>query len=80
MTQEQSPQTFNPWEYKPWWCQPWSIVLTTVVLITGSWLLLKTVWLTVLISIPLLIWAIFFVFIWPRLVAPIYTSKPDLET
>ncbi|AFY43833.1 DUF6737 family protein [Nostoc sp. PCC 7107] len=62
---EQKP--LNPWEYKPWWCQPWSIILTSVVLISGSCLLFKIVWLTILVSIPVIIWMGFFVFIWPQL-------------
>ncbi|MDZ7952938.1 DUF6737 family protein [Nostoc sp. DedQUE09] len=62
---EQKP--INPWNYKPWWCQPWSIVLTTVTLISSSWLLFKTIWLTVLVSIPIGTWMVFFVFLWPQL-------------
>ncbi len=57
----------NPWNYKPWWCQPWSILLTGVTLISGSWLIFKTIWLTILISVPVLTWMSFFVFIWPQL-------------
>lgn len=63
---EQKP--LNPWNYKPWWCQPWSILLTGVTLITGSWLLFKTIWLTVLVAIPLLVWMGFFLLVWPRLI------------
>ena len=56
----------SPWNYKPWWCQPWSILLTGVTLISGSWLLFNTLWLTILVSIPVLTWMIFFLLIWPR--------------
>ncbi|AFY31100.1 DUF6737 family protein [Calothrix sp. PCC 7507] len=62
---EQKP--LNPWNYKPWWCQPWSILLTGVTLISGSWLIFKIIWLTILISIPILIWMGFFLLIWPQL-------------
>ncbi|MCL6435496.1 MAG: hypothetical protein K6T90_15045 [Leptolyngbyaceae cyanobacterium HOT.MB2.61] len=55
------------WMYKPWWCQPWSIVLTGSALIGGCWLLLKVVWLTVLATIPVLIWMGFFLLVYPRL-------------
>ncbi|MBD2356541.1 hypothetical protein H6G41_18235 [Tolypothrix sp. FACHB-123] len=58
----------SPWNFKPWWCQPWSILLTGVTIISGSWLLFKTIWLTVLISIPILIWMGFFLLIWPQLI------------
>ncbi|MFN6569812.1 DUF6737 family protein [Dendronalium sp. ChiSLP03b] len=63
---EQKP--LSPWNYKPWWCQPWSILLTGITLISGSWLLFKAIWLTILISIPILIWMGFFVLIWPQLI------------
>lgn len=62
---EQKP--ISPWNYKPWWCQPWSILLTGVTIICGSWFLLKTIWITVLVSIPILTWMVFFLLIWPRL-------------
>lgn len=58
----------NPWNYKPWWCQPWSILLTGATIISGSWLLFKTIWLTVLISVPILMWMSFFILIWPQLI------------
>jgi hypothetical protein len=58
----------SPWSYKPWWCQPWSILLTGTIIIAGSWTLLKTVWVTVLISIPILVWWLYFLFLWPRLI------------
>ena len=60
-------QTINPWKYKPWWCQPWSIVLTTITLISGSWLVFKIIWLTILVAIPLLVWMGFFLLIWPQM-------------
>lgn len=64
--QEKKP--ISPWNYKPWWCQPWSIVLTGITLISGSWLIFKTIWLTVIISIPILVWMGFFLLIWPQLI------------
>lgn len=57
----------NIWSYKPWWCQPWSILLTGVTLIAGSWLLFKTIWLTIVVAIPILSWMIFFLLIYPQL-------------
>ncbi|HBL12177.1 MAG TPA: hypothetical protein DD379_12350, partial [Cyanobacteria bacterium UBA11162] len=62
---EQKP--LNPWNYKPWWCQPWSIVLTGGAIITASWTVTKTIWITVGISIPILVWWIYFLWLWPRL-------------
>ncbi|HAA32747.1 MAG TPA: hypothetical protein DCE56_39810 [Cyanobacteria bacterium UBA8553] len=58
----------NPWNYEPWWCQPWSILLTGSAIITGSWVTLKTVWVTVLISLPILVWWIYFLLLWPELI------------
>jgi ABC-type transport system involved in cytochrome c biogenesis permease subunit len=60
-------KSISPWDYKPWWCQPWSILLTGTSLISGSWFLLKTVWITVLVAIPLLAWMGFFLLVWPKL-------------
>ncbi|MBW4444018.1 MAG: hypothetical protein KME10_22905 [Plectolyngbya sp. WJT66-NPBG17] len=59
----------NVWDYKPWWCQPWSILLTGMGLISGSWLVLKTIWITVLVAIPVLTWMIFFLLIYPKAVS-----------
>jgi len=66
----------SPWSYKPWWCQPWSIVLTGATLIGSSWLLAKTLWLTVLVALPVLAWMGFFLLIWPRLMK-IYQQTYD---
>ncbi|WP_431192598.1 DUF6737 family protein [Stenomitos frigidus] len=55
------------WTYKPWWCQPWSILLTGAVLICGSWGLMHTIWLTVLVAVPVVVWMVFFLLIYPRL-------------
>ena len=69
MNKSVEPEKFNPWNYKPWWCQPWSILLTGITIISSSWFLFRTVWLTVIISIPILTWMGFFLIIWPRLMA-----------
>lgn len=61
-------KSLNPWDYKPWWCQPWSILLTGTILISGSWLIWRMVWLTLVISVPVLTWMGFFLLIWPSLV------------
>lgn len=61
-------KSLNPWDYKPWWCQPWSILLTGTILISGSWLIWRMVWLTLVISVPVLTWMVFFLLIWPSLV------------
>lgn len=57
---------FSVWNYKPWWCQPWSIIMTSILLIGGSWLLLSKLWLTILVAIPVLTWMIYFVLIYPK--------------
>ncbi|HEY9649688.1 MAG TPA: DUF6737 family protein [Coleofasciculaceae cyanobacterium] len=61
-------QPFSPWNYKPWWCQPWSILLTGTLMIAGSWFLVRLVWVTVLIAIPILAWWAYFLVLWPELV------------
>jgi hypothetical protein len=70
-------EPFNVWNYKPWWCQPWSIVLTGAGIMTGSWLLFRAVWLTSLVSVPLLIWMGYFLVIYPRLVRQAVEAEPD---
>ncbi len=55
------------WTHKPWWCQPWSILLTGSLLIGGSWGLTRTIWLTVIVAIPVLTWMGFFLLVYPRL-------------
>lgn len=67
MKQVSEEKPVSPWSYKPWWCQPWSILLTGITLISGSWLLFKTLWVTIIVSIPLLIWMGFFLLVWPKL-------------
>ncbi|MBW4649497.1 MAG: hypothetical protein KME06_12535 [Kastovskya adunca ATA6-11-RM4] len=60
-------KSFNVWDYKPWWCQPWSILLTGLVVIMGSWLLTQTLWLTILVALPILLWWFYFLWLWPRM-------------
>ncbi len=55
------------WSHKPWWCQPWSILLTGTLLITGSWILFHTLWLTIVVALPVLVWMGFFIIVVPRL-------------
>ncbi len=69
MKQVSEKKPVSPWSYKPWWCQPWSILLTGITLISGSWLLFKTLWVTIIVSIPLLIWMGFFLLVWPKLMS-----------
>jgi hypothetical protein len=69
------------WNDKPWWCQPWSIALTGVTLISGSWLLLKTLWVTVLVAVPVLVWMGFFLLVYPRLVGQLlHAASPQEES
>jgi membrane protein YdbS with pleckstrin-like domain len=57
----------NMWQSKPWWCQPWTIILTGVIIITGSWLILHTLWLTVPVAALIVLWWTYFLIIVPRL-------------
>ncbi len=75
MNNSVEPEKFNPWNYKPWWCQPWSILLTGITIISSSWLIFRMVWLTVIISIPILTWMGFFLIIWPKLMAELKMSN-----
>lgn len=65
----------NIWNYKPWWCQPWSILLTGIGIISISWLLLKVIWVTLIISIPILVWWIYFLIIYPQMMQEYLSSQ-----
>ena len=69
-------KSLNPWNYKPWWCQPWSILLTGASIVAGSWFLGKTLWLTLVMAFPIVVWWTYFLIIWPKLVI----SSSRLET
>ncbi|NEO87476.1 MAG: hypothetical protein F6J87_24925 [Spirulina sp. SIO3F2] len=62
-------QPTSVWQLKPWWCQPWSIWLTGSGAIATSWLIFHRVWLTGLVGLPLTVWMIYFLLIYPRLFA-----------
>ncbi|WP_416669225.1 DUF6737 family protein [Egbenema bharatensis] len=64
-----NPPSINIWHYKPWWCQPWSILLTGIGIISGSWVLLRIMWVTVLVAIPIGVWMFFFLGVYPKLMA-----------
>jgi hypothetical protein len=55
------------WQSKPWWCQPWTILLTGVLLITGSWLLLHSLWLTIPVAGLIGVWWLYFLILVPRM-------------
>ena len=57
------------WQYKPWWCQPWSIILTGIAIITGSWFILHNAIVTALASIAITVWWVYFLIIYPRMMA-----------
>jgi hypothetical protein len=62
-------KSFDVWNYKPWWCQPWSILLTGIVIITSSWLIGKNIWISLLVSLPIVAWWVYFLILYPRLVS-----------
>jgi hypothetical protein len=62
-------KSFDVWNYKPWWCQPWSILLTGIVIITSSWLIGKNLWISLLVSLPIVAWWVYFLILYPRLVS-----------
>ncbi|MGV2831685.1 DUF6737 family protein [Myxosarcina sp. GI1(2024)] len=67
--------TSSVWNYKPWWCQPWSIILTGISIIGGSWLLFNIIWISVLISIPIVVWWIYFLIFYPQMMKKYLTSQ-----
>lgn len=74
------PKPTSVWQLKPWWCQPWSIILTGIILISGSWLLFHRWWLTLIVAIPVGTWMAFFVLLYPRLVKQAGLTEQDFES
>ncbi len=68
---------FNVWSYKPWWCQPWSIILTGITIIIGSWLILHTLWLSIIINILIIVWWMYFLILYPQIVAKMHNSETN---
>ena len=68
MKEQNSTTDFNVWNYKPWWCQPWSIILTGITIITGSWLLLHIIWLSIIVAMPIILWWVYFLLLYPKMV------------
>jgi hypothetical protein len=66
----------NMWQSKPWWCQPWTIILTGTIIITGSWLIFHTLWLTLPVAALIVLWWTYFLIIMPRL---LMEMKADTE-
>lgn len=66
MKRESNQTSTNIWEHKPGWCQPWSIILTGLIIISGSWLLLHIIWLTVAIALAIVAWWIYFLILYPQ--------------
>jgi hypothetical protein len=54
------------WQLKPWWCQPWSILLTGLTAMVGSWLLLHRWWISVPVSLSIVLWWWVFLVVVPR--------------
>lgn len=69
------PKSINIWQLKPWWCQPWSIVLTGVGVIAITNLLFKTIWITGLVALPILIWMGYFLLIYPKAMAQMLAQE-----
>ncbi|BAZ45474.1 hypothetical protein NIES4102_24980 [Chondrocystis sp. NIES-4102] len=69
----------NIWDYKPWWCQPWSIVLTGTLVTIGSWLILHTYWLTIGISLLIIVWWLYFLIIYPQAFANYIKSQQSKD-
>lgn len=72
-----SHKSLNVWDYKPWWCQPWSIISTGLSLGVGSWMIVGNLWFTTFLAFLIMIWWIYFLIIYPRIVSKIL--KQDLD-
>ena len=68
-------KSVNIWNYKPWWCQPWSILLTGIGIISLIWLLVKVIWVTLIISILISVWWIYFLILYPQMMQEYLSSQ-----
>lgn len=75
MAMDTSSKSFNVWDYKPWWCQPWSIILTGISIIGGSWLLFNTIWISLSISLPIVVWWVYFLILYPQMMKEHLASR-----
>ncbi|WP_036484880.1 DUF6737 family protein [Myxosarcina sp. GI1] len=73
-------KVISVWNYKPWWCQPWSIILTGVSIIGGSWLLFHTVWISVGISIPIAVWWVYFLILYPQMMKEYLEQSSNIQS
>ena len=69
---DQNTNSFNVWNYKPWWCQPWSIILTGSSIIAVSWLLFHILWLSLIVSVPIVVWWFYFLKVYPQMMQKMY--------
>ncbi len=60
------PISLSFWSEKPWWCQPWTIILSGLFIIIASWISLHKPFITVALSLLVLIWWFMFLFLAPR--------------
>jgi hypothetical protein len=67
----------DPWKLKPWWCQPWSILLTGIMIVVSSWQLGHLLWLTIIVTLPILAWWFYFLLIWPKLMNDYYLIQGE---
>jgi hypothetical protein len=66
-------ETVSPdlWQSKPWWCQPWTIILTGVLIVSGSWLTLHILWITLPLAVLIGVWWLYFLVLVPRMLQKI---------
>ena len=55
------------WSYKPFWCQPWTIIFSGIIILIASFLIFRSLWLTIPLFLFVLIWWILFLFIAPNI-------------
>ena len=67
MTEFSNLESSNIWDYKPKWCQPWSILLTGIIVSSGSWFIFNIIWLTAIISSLIIIWWVYFLLLYLRM-------------
>jgi hypothetical protein len=68
------------WQSKPWWCQPWTIILTGTLIVSGSWLVLHLLWITLPIAVLIGIWWLYFLVLVPRMLRQMNAAPSNTKT
>lgn len=68
------------WDTKPSWCQPWTITLTGVSIISISWLIFNSIFVTSAISLLIFAWWYIFLYSYPKAYSAMIAERREKVT